>query len=622
MDIKTRPFDSDDPAPPGCRVLLYFAELRKGLEAFRRSELLAISKMFCAQRQEGFCASTSRNLFPQPHSKLLRGKERWGTKVGISFMDRRCEEENSVLSYANVISLAHASEIASRSILLHGLFEHLADASCFDELLNLLRGLRGTLMKIGMGPETRFRVDITTPKATLSMQEKKLIYDYLAPVFPTTGRIALIRPEFIFCLFIDFHEKAPRVTAYEHPHSLFSKHSSIRRLIFTKFIASGLRRTVLARYALNRRPYIGTTSMPPELCFLMANLAKVTRGSLVYDNFCGTGSLLIACGHFGASCIGSDRDARVMRRPVELWTSPTTPSEETFSTFTSSSRESDSSRAVEERSLVGNPRKERKKNGKDGEQSIYGNFNFYGLSKRCGVDLLRLDAASSEKVWRAERGHKSSGLFDVILVDPPYGIREGIKRLDPLRCARMRDRLLDDSSANGTPRPVSVQAGQDSVPTEKASRDPERRSLSSLPLALPTMTYTQEELECDLIDFAARYLVVGGRLLFWHPVQSLIDASNDYLPAHPQLFCVTTHTLRLNRRVSRRLIVLEKTKDNNLSKEKFVKVSRRPRAISSISVRDHYFGKRSEPLRFGSNLLDPRSNRLIRTFASIRDEQF
>ena len=45
----------------------------------------------------------------------------------------------------------------------------------------------------------------------------------------------------------------------------------------------------------------------------MANLAAVKKGDLVYDPFIGTGSLLLPPSYYGAVCMGSDLDYRVLR---------------------------------------------------------------------------------------------------------------------------------------------------------------------------------------------------------------------------------------------------------------------------------------------------------------------
>jgi len=52
------------------------------------------------------------------------------------------------------------------------------------------------------------------------------------------------------------------------------------------------------KYDLNKRKYLGPTSLDNRLSFIMANLGKITSGDVVYDPFAGTGSILIPCSHF------------------------------------------------------------------------------------------------------------------------------------------------------------------------------------------------------------------------------------------------------------------------------------------------------------------------------------
>lgn len=40
---------------------------------------------------------------------------------------------------------------------------------------------------------------------------------------------------------------------------------------------------------------------------------KATDRSLIYDPFAGTGSLLVACSHFGSMTVGADIDARPIK---------------------------------------------------------------------------------------------------------------------------------------------------------------------------------------------------------------------------------------------------------------------------------------------------------------------
>lgn len=49
------------------------------------------------------------------------------------------------------------------------------------------------------------------------------------------------------------------------------------------------------------------------MSLLMANQALARPGSLVYDPFAGSGSMLYVCAHFGSYVMGSDIDGRAMR---------------------------------------------------------------------------------------------------------------------------------------------------------------------------------------------------------------------------------------------------------------------------------------------------------------------
>lgn len=136
-----------------------------------------------------------------------------------------------------------------------------------------------------------------------------------------------------------------------------------------RFIAGG-EREAIAKYDLKKRKYISTTSMDSELALITANISLAAPGKLFYDPFVGTGSFPIACAHFGALSWGSDIDGRSIR-------------------------------------------------GK-GKTSLLANFIQYELTGNFG-DSFVADLTNSP--LRAVR------LFDGIVCDPPYGVREGLKVL-------------------------------------------------------------------------------------------------------------------------------------------------------------------------------------------------
>ena len=118
--------------------------------------------------------------------------------------------------------------------------------------------------------------------------------------------------------------------------------------------------------------YLGPTSMDTELSFVMANCAHVKKGSIVLDPFVGTGSILISCALYGAYCIGTDIDLRVLR-------------------------------------------------GKGQEANVCSNFRQYNLPR---PELIRSDNARYHRHFCSTRGP----LYDAICCDPPYGIRAGARQ--------------------------------------------------------------------------------------------------------------------------------------------------------------------------------------------------
>ena len=120
----------------------------------------------------------------------------------------------------------------------------------------------------------------------------------------------------------------------------------------------------IEQYSLKKRHYLGPTSMDAELSLIMTNLAQIRKGSMVFDPFVGTGSILLTAALRGAYTFGTDIDLRVLR-------------------------------------------------GKSQHENIASNFKQYGLRP---PELVRSDNAIYHRHYR-----QHSPLFDAIVTDPPYG---------------------------------------------------------------------------------------------------------------------------------------------------------------------------------------------------------
>lgn len=227
---------------------------------------------------------------------------------------------------------------------------------------------------------------------------------------------------------------------------------------------------------LTKRKFIGPTSMDTEMAFIMCNHAGVRPGDFVYDPFVGTGSIIVAAARLGAYTFGMDIDMRMLL-----------------------SKEC---------------------GAKKKSYDMWDNFDEYGLHHPLGI--LRGD--NSMPPLRA----CSSGWFDAIVTDPPYGVRAGGRKAGGRR--RAEDGTL----------PYEI--------------PPEYRSQH----IASTRGYPIGECYLDLVETAARTLRRGGSLTFFLPCcQGLYDAERD-VPTHPALRIVSDAEQLLSSYHCRRLITMVK----------------------------------------------------------------
>ncbi|KAI9597134.1 hypothetical protein BDF19DRAFT_470971 [Syncephalis fuscata] len=161
--------------------------------------------------------------------------------------------------------------------------------------------------------------------------------------------------------------------------------------------------------------------------------------------------------------------------------------------------------------------------GKDGK-GVQENIDQYGLQGQI-FDILTFDV--THHPWR------QVPLFDAI-VTAPYGVRAGAKQL---------------GRKNGVTKPVRYIDGQ-----------PAHFQEDHYP---PTRPYEMDDVVKDLHEFAARYLVLGGRLVYWLPTITDEYEPKD-IPQHPCLTLVANSEQSFGV-WSRRLITLEKTEHHQLT---------------------------------------------------------
>ena len=189
-------------------------------------------------------------------------------------------------------------------------------------------------------------------------------------------------PEQSFVIFEEYTNPITRTHSERDAIRNGSVEVEPNRIYLGRLICSGSRE-LINQYSLKRRQYLSTTSMDAELALIMANVVHARPGALFFDPFIGTGSLTVACAHFGAMVFGSDIDPRTLR-------------------------------------------------GKDG-LNLKTNYEQYHLDGRDLGSIISDLVNTPLRGWTssAEQGSDIHGSewLDGIVCDPPYGVREGLRTL-------------------------------------------------------------------------------------------------------------------------------------------------------------------------------------------------
>ena len=153
------------------------------------------------------------------------------------------------------------------------------------------------------------------------------------------------------------------------------------------------------------------------------------------------------------------------------------------------------------------------------DEMMHRNFSDYGTLDRF------LGVVCSDFAYPAWR---PSFLFDAIVSDPPYGIRESSQHIS------RRQPTATDSDESAAP---------------------DKYNLTSI--------------FADLLNFANIYLRVGGRLVFWMPTH-ITTYDESLIPTHPCFQLFSNDEQQLNRAVSRRLITMVKKRDSTAEEKAHV----------------------------------------------------
>ena len=292
---------------------------------------------------------------------------------------------------------------------------------------------------------------------------------------PLNGPVSIRGADNTFWVVTDF-VRDPKLSGAEVPVP--------RKRFYAREVGTGPRH-LLKEHSLKKRRFLGPTTMDAELSLVMANMGLVRPGLVAFDPYVGTGSLLVACAQFGATCMGADIDMRILR-------------------------------------------------GKGAGKTMRDNFEQYGLPL---PELVRADlsprGATVFSFWdRSARAGVSTSdwrpptpFIGAIVCDPPYGIRAGARK---------------SGSRYAEVKVIAEEHREGHIPQ--------------------TQPYSAVEVMRDLLELAARSVVVGGRLVYLIPVDRE-EYDPRALPTHPCLELVANSEQILGYTLSRRLITMEKTRD-------------------------------------------------------------
>lgn len=475
----------------------------------------------------------------------------------------------------------HCHRLASRSVSIYAIFEVWGEGTDHDSL----HGAVKTFLESSEEARDRvanksFKFKVVGFNRSFGFAEQLKRIESFAWM-NWEGKVEMKNPEERFWVLELFRYQAPETESYTKSWLVRQITDSSRPLIET--------------YTLKNRRFLGTTSMESEISFFSSNQVLAGEGKLIFDPFVGTGSLLITSAALGAHVMGADIDPEVLvgsrkvmaiddakrggrsagkyRRTAEQEAqlqeqkkaaqAAKQTAAATSSKANPDSDKKDSSKASktsnEQVSESGNPSTEisselpqtsssassaastapiapssqPKKHVSKEKRGVRANFEQYGLEHKL-VDLVIFDS-SKHTVFKT-LGRQP--FLDGIVCDPPYGIRAGAKKIG------VRQHTVAKHEKRGTTH----------APILLNPEDP-----GWLPHTPQCVPYSVPDVLTDLLDFSARSLRVGGRLVFWLP--TTIEFQPSDLPTHPCFTLIANSEQRLTYYFSRRLITMEKVAD-------------------------------------------------------------
>ncbi|KAJ7925251.1 S-adenosyl-L-methionine-dependent methyltransferase [Mycena leptocephala] len=299
-------------------------------------------------------------VFAQSHSEfrlpeLASVAELYGFAISLPV---DCDSSRPFL-ILHLDSEEHARLLASRCILIKHVYEFYAQGGDYEELH--VANKASSHLWSSYAHDTSFKFVVTAYNHKIPESRQRNIVESFS-YMGFLGKIDMKNPQVIMGCFEEYGTSLGLRD---------DRDGKFRQVYFGRLVVDGSARSLIKMFDVKKRLYYGNTSMESEVSLLMANQALASPSKLVYDPFCGTGSMAYPIAYFGAQVFGSDIDGRQMR-------------------------------------------------GKAGKGKLALAAEQYGVADRI-VDLCTFDVTRNP--WRC------GNLFDSIVTDPPYGVRAGAKRL-------------------------------------------------------------------------------------------------------------------------------------------------------------------------------------------------
>uniref|UniRef100_A0AC35TRD1 UPF0020 domain-containing protein n=1 Tax=Rhabditophanes sp. KR3021 TaxID=114890 RepID=A0AC35TRD1_9BILA len=424
--------------------------------------------------------SPSRYLFvfSQVHPDFRSAEFKAVTEIFDIPFDETLINKKEYLYVLEMATIEHVQQILSRAMLVKYAIQIYGSGDDHGRMHVELKKKAHLFDRFNVeGQSFAIRVRPFGRKRDLSyMNETIAGYGQYLPL--QNANIDLVNPTNTFNIVEQYNEKA--------------KGFELEKVMFGRFIGFGSGH-LKTKYNLRDRSYIGNTTMDPELSFIQANLVKADKGKIGLDPFVGTGGLILPLAEFGCYVTGTELNYQIAR-------------------------------SIGKSSRVGE--------GLLTEKTTHrANFEQYGLLDKfmyhCHAD------ASHHELWRLQKD--GSGIYDIVVADPAYGIREKARKIG---YKTRKDHWTMPSS-------------------EHQVHFPEKQ------------TYDITTMNLDLVNLGARNLVVGGRIGYWFPVFPQ-EYSDDVVPLHPSLRLVANCEQPLGIKYSRRLLVFEKIKNTEVDEAAYV----------------------------------------------------